>query len=96
MSEGISNGAATIPAAGSQPARLSFPTPISSVLVYFSSTNTDPVYVGGSSVTTSTGVPFAAGAYLTVDIGDTGSIYLAGTENDTVRWFAVGRGVVPD
>lgn len=91
MSTGISNGATTIPGAGSQPVQLATPLTADSVLIYAMSTNVGAVYVGGSTVTTSTGVPIVAGAWLSVDLGDIGSIYLAGTQNDTVRWVTSGR-----
>jgi hypothetical protein len=91
MSEGISNGATTIPAVGSQPVQLSTPASATSVLIYALTTNTGAVYIGGSTVTTSTGVPILAGTHLNVDVGDAGAIYLAGTENDSVRWVMTGK-----
>jgi hypothetical protein len=91
MSEGVSNGATTIPASGSQPVQLATPATATSVLLYALTTNVGAVYIGGSTVTSSTGVPIAAGVYVNVDVGDTGSLYLAGTQNDVVRWVASGR-----
>jgi hypothetical protein len=91
MSQGISNGATTIPAAGSQPVQLGTPLTAISVLIYALSTNTGAVYIGGSTVTSATGVPIGAGVYVNVPLGDIGSLYLAGTENDSVRWVTAGR-----
>jgi hypothetical protein len=82
--------AVTIPAGGSQPQRLTAGTG-SSVLIYASSTNSGSVYIGGSDVTSSNGVPVSAGAYIAVDTPDAGNLYLAGTQNDTVRVLVTGR-----
>lgn len=95
MSVGVTNGATTIPAVGSQPVQLATPATAMGILIYANSANSGAVYIGGSSVTTSTGVPIAAGAYLGVDTGDLGSVYLCGTENDTVRWMSTGRTLPP-
>ncbi len=91
MSIGITNGSTTIPAGGSQPVQLATPSTAQSVLVYALTTNAGAVYFGGSTVTSSDGVPLLAGSYLTIDIGDVGSIYMAGTQNDVVRWMLAGR-----
>ena len=95
MSIGITNGATTIPAAGSQPVQLATPTTAMGILIYASSGNGGAVYVGGPGVTSSNGVPIAAGAYMGLDVGDVGAVYLAGTENDTVRWISTGRTLPP-
>ncbi len=95
MSQGVTNGATVIPASGSQPVQLATPATSTAVLVYTMSTNTGPVYLGGSTVTSSTGVPIAAGVYLNVDVADIGAIYFAGTENDVVRWAITGRTLPP-
>lgn len=87
----VSSGATAVPASGSQPVQLASPGGIGSVLIYASAANAGPVYLGGPGVTSSTGVPVAAGTYVAADIGDIGSIYLAGTENDTVRWMSGQR-----
>lgn len=90
MSTGVSNGSTTIPAGGSQPVQVAAPVGAKSLLVYNNGSNT--VYFGGSTVTSSTGVPLAAGGYLAIDTPDTGTLYAAGTQNDTIRWLASGVG----
>ena len=95
MSIGVTNGATTIPAAGSQPVQLATANTAMGVLIYASSANSGAVYIGGPNVTSATGVPIDAGSYLGVDTGDLGSVYLAGTENDTVRWLSTGRTLPP-
>lgn len=87
----MSNGATTIPASGSQPVRLATPATAESVLIYALSANAGPIYLGGSSVTSSTAPPIPAGGYASIEAGDIGSIYVAGTEADSVVWSAAGR-----
>ena len=91
----VTNGATTIPASGSQPVQLAAPATGTAILIYTSASNGGAVYIGGPTVTSSTGVPLAAGSYLNVDVADPGALYLAGTENDTVRWVATGRTLPP-
>lgn len=91
MSAGLYHGTFAIPAAGSQPAQMdSTPQTCKSVLLYNPGSNT--FYVGGTSGTatlaSTTGIPVAAGTYLSVPTGDTGAIYIVGTEADVVRWLA--------
>lgn len=91
MSAGLYHGTFTIPAAGSQPAQMdSTPQTCKSVLLYNPGSNV--FYVGGTTGTatlaSTTGIPVAAGAYLTIPTGDTGSIYIIGTQNDVVRFLA--------
>jgi hypothetical protein len=82
--------ALTIPAGGSQPLRVTAGG-ASSVLIYATSTNSGSVYIGGTDVTSSNGVPVLAGSYIAVDTPDAGNLYLAGTQNDTVRVLITGR-----
>ena len=95
MSAGLTHGSVTIPAAGAQPKQLTTPATAQGIILYAPSTNSDPVYPGSSTVTSSNTIPLAAGSYLGIDVGDAGSIYLAGTENDTVRWLSTGRTLPP-
>lgn len=90
MSVGLNNGATTIPAGGSQPVQLATPALVGSVLIC-NLTGNSTVYVGGSTVTSSTGVPILAGGYISLDVVDVGSVYLAGTQNDVVRWVTAAR-----
>lgn len=95
MSAGLYHGTFTIPAAGSQPAQLdSTPQGAGSVLLY-NPTGNSTVYIGGSdgtaALSSTTGIPIAAGQSLSIDLADTGSIYVVGTENNVIRFAAADR-----
>lgn len=79
-----------VPAAGSQPARFASITQPQGVLVH-NETGNDPVYIGGTDVDSSNGIPIAAGATVSISTG-AGSYYVAGTEDDEIR-FLVTSGV---
>lgn len=87
MSSGVNNGATTIPAAIEQPVQLATPATSGSVAIH-NETGNDAIYVGGSTVDSSTGFPVAAAASISFDIGDVGALYVAGTEGDVVRWVS--------
>lgn len=92
MSAGLYHGTFTLPAAGSQPVQMdSTPQSCKSVLLH-NPTGNSTVYFGGVSGTatlaSTTGIPLAAGATVSIPTGDTGSIYLVGTEADVVRFIA--------
>ena len=88
----ISQGSVTLPAAGSQPSRLTNGSIVASrsVVIVAPSGNAGTVYIGPSGVTTSTGLPLAAGDNISLDGGGLEDIYVRGTEADTLRWMAVG------
>lgn len=95
MSAGLYHGTVTLVAAGSQPQQMdSTPQTCGSVLVH-NPTGNSTIYVGGTSGTatlaSTTGIPVLAGQSLSVDIGDTGSVYLVGTEGNVVRFLASDR-----
>ena len=86
----LTSGTKTLPAAGSQPVALAASARAGSVLIY-NPTGNSTVYVGDAAVTSSNGIPVAAGQSLSLDIGDLGAVYLVGTENDVVRFLATDR-----
>ena len=59
-----------------------------SVTIKAMTTNVGTIYVGGSSVTSSTGFPLGPGDTLSLDISNTNVIWITGTTSDKISWIS--------
>ena len=87
MSSTVVQGATTI---GASTTQLTTSAVGGSVIVIALSGNSGTAYLGNSSVTSSDGFPLIAGATVQMDIIDASRLWVAGTQNDIVRYLVVG------